>query len=81
MESGQAAADVARVRPGFYFPQWDDDQDQDFPARVHLAWELPKGEDAGLKAQVRRVTYELGSVSEGEGATRAYPWEPDGHRT
>ncbi|OLZ69509.1 hypothetical protein AV521_18550 [Streptomyces sp. IMTB 2501] len=62
--------------PGFYFPQWDDDQDQDFPTRVHLAWELPEDEDAGLKARVRRVTYELGLISEDGGATRAYPWEP-----
>ncbi|OIJ97753.1 hypothetical protein BIV25_13170 [Streptomyces sp. MUSC 14] len=62
--------------PGFYFPQWDDDQDQDFPTRVHLAWELPENEDAGLKARVRRVTYELGLISEDGGATRTYPWEP-----
>jgi hypothetical protein len=61
--------------PGFYFPQWDDDQDQDFPARVHLAWELPEDEDAGLKARVRRVTYELGPIVEDGGDTRAYPWE------
>ncbi|MER5546456.1 hypothetical protein ACWDBP_44140 [Streptomyces sp. NPDC001233] len=62
--------------PGFYFPQWDDDQDQDFPTRVHLAWELPEDPDAGLKARVRRVTYELGPISEDGVATRAYPWEP-----
>ncbi|MFE6533438.1 hypothetical protein ACFVMA_31335 [Streptomyces rochei] len=42
--------------PGFFFPQWDD-QDEDFPSRVHLAWELPADEDAGLRARVRRVTY------------------------
>ncbi|NEC21838.1 hypothetical protein [Streptomyces parvus] len=66
--------------PGFFFPQWDDDADDDFPTRVHLAWELPADDDAGLKARVRRVTYELGPISEGdeegpEGA-RTYPWEP-----
>ncbi|MFE2034215.1 hypothetical protein ACFXBB_13355 [Streptomyces scopuliridis] len=27
--------------PGFFFPQWDDAEDEDFPAKVHLAWELP----------------------------------------
>lgn len=62
--------------PGFYFPQWED-EDQDFPSRVHLAWELPEDEDAGLKARVRRVTYELGPILEGaEGEGRVYPWEP-----
>ncbi len=69
--------------PGFFFPQWDD-EDDDFPTRVHLAWELPADDDAGLKARVRRVTYELGPISEGGeertdggGASgRTYPWEP-----
>lgn len=62
--------------PGFFFPQWDDDQDQDFPARVHLAWDLPADEGAGLKARVRRVTYELGLISEDGRAVRSYRWEP-----
>ncbi|MEU0722856.1 hypothetical protein [Streptomyces sp. NPDC006140] len=62
--------------PGFFFPQWDDDQDEDFPSRVHLAWELPEDEDAGLKARVRRVTYELGPISEDGSVVRTYPWEP-----
>ncbi|MFJ5307447.1 hypothetical protein [Streptomyces sp. NPDC088350] len=65
--------------PGFFFPQWDD-EDDDFPSRVHLAWELPADDDAGLKARVRRVTYELGPISEGAeesdgGGVRQYPWE------
>jgi hypothetical protein len=67
--------------PGFFFPQWDD-EDDDFPSRVHLAWELPADDGAGLKARVRRVTYELGAVSEDAeenegGGARRYPWEPD----
>ncbi|MFE0190702.1 hypothetical protein [Streptomyces sp. NPDC058989] len=63
--------------PGFFFPQWDDEQDEDFPSRVHLAWELPEDKDAGLKARVRRVTYELGPISDDdEGVVRQYPWEP-----
>ncbi|MEV6420632.1 hypothetical protein [Streptomyces sp. NPDC051662] len=71
--------------PGFIFPQRDDAEDEDFPGKVHLAWELPADDDAGLKARVRRVTYELGPISvsgeddaDGDGSTRArtYPWEP-----
>ncbi|WP_261951637.1 hypothetical protein [Streptomyces nigrescens] len=70
--------------PGFFFPQWDD-EDDDFPTRVHLAWELPADDEAGLKARVRRVTYELGPINEldeqqvdGGAAAggRTYPWEP-----
>ncbi|MGW2021988.1 hypothetical protein [Streptomyces decoyicus] len=66
--------------PGFFFPQWDD-EDDDFPRKVHLAWDLPADDDAGLKARVRRVTYELGPISEGdeespETGARMYPWEP-----
>jgi hypothetical protein len=70
--------------PGFFFPQWED-EDDDFPTRVHLAWELPADDQAGLKARVRRVTYELGTISEavdvesgveGTGGMRQYPWEP-----
>ncbi|WP_425834149.1 hypothetical protein [Streptomyces fractus] len=69
---------VLRVEdPGFVFPQWDDGQDDDFPHRVHLAWELPEEPEAGLKARVRRVTYELGLVDEGDPeAGRLYPWQP-----
>lgn len=70
--------------PGFFFPQWDD-EDDDFPTKVHLAWDLPADDDAGLKARVRRVTYELGPISEdveeagdgdGSAGARTYPWEP-----
>ncbi|WP_150112948.1 toprim domain-containing protein [Streptomyces violaceusniger] len=63
--------------PGFFFPQWDD-EDADFPSRVHLAWELPEDREAGLKARVRRVTYELGSRFRGRrepgAAVPVEPW-------
>ncbi|MGW3651701.1 hypothetical protein [Streptomyces sp. NPDC000878] len=51
--------------PGLYFPEWPEDGEQDgaeFPLRVHLAWELPEDKRRGLKARLRRVTYELGRV-------------------
>ncbi|WP_127357254.1 hypothetical protein [Actinacidiphila soli] len=50
--------------PGFYFPEWDDgEQDSsEYPARVHFAWELPADPVRGLKARVRRITYELGPI-------------------
>ncbi|MFI2620381.1 hypothetical protein [Streptomyces sp. NPDC018584] len=58
-------ADKQRVRikafdPGFYFPVIDEDSDgSDFPDRVHFAWELPADPKRGLKARLRRITYEL----------------------
>ncbi|MFI6434484.1 hypothetical protein [Streptomyces sp. NPDC050759] len=51
--------------PGLYFPEWPEDGEQDgaeFPVRVHLAWELPEDKRRGIKARLRRVTYELGPI-------------------
>jgi hypothetical protein len=49
--------------PGFYFPVLDDDADPgDYPTRVHLAWEIPEDPRQGVKARVRRITYELGPI-------------------
>jgi hypothetical protein len=52
---------VLRVHdPGFYFPVLPEDGDAgDYPTRVHFAWELPANELKGLKARLRRITYEL----------------------
>jgi hypothetical protein len=61
--------EVGRVRlktydPGFYFPIFDDDADPgDYPQRVHLAWEIPEDPKRGVKAKVRRITYELGPIT------------------
>ncbi|GAA3002544.1 hypothetical protein GCM10020229_13260 [Kitasatospora albolonga] len=50
---------------GFYFPEWPDDEADaaEFPPRVHFAWELPEDERRGVKARLRRITYELGPIS------------------
>ncbi|MFI0156219.1 hypothetical protein [Streptomyces lydicus] len=46
--------------PGFYFPVLGEDDDGgEFPTRVHFAWELPEDAKRGLKARIRRITYEL----------------------
>lgn len=46
--------------PGFYFPVLPEDGDAgDYPTRVHFAWELPADERRGVKARIRRITYEL----------------------
>ncbi|MFB9558686.1 hypothetical protein, partial [Streptomyces roseoviridis] len=46
----------------FYFPVLPEDGDSDFPTRVHFAWELPEDKARGLKARLRRITYELGYI-------------------
>lgn len=57
--------DKRRVRltsydPGFYFPVVGEDSDgNDFPDRVHFAWELPEDKKRGLPARLRRITYHL----------------------
>lgn len=56
--------------PGFYFPVLDDGNEDDFPERVHVAWEMsdpPPG-----KRLVRRITWELKELPDGE--TRNYEW-------
>ncbi|MFI7096853.1 hypothetical protein [Streptomyces lydicus] len=46
--------------PGFYFPVIGEDADGgDYPTRMHFAWELPEDPKRGLKARIRRITYEL----------------------
>lgn len=56
--------------PGFYFPVLEDDADPgDYPQRVHLAWDIPEDPRRGVKARVRRITYELGPVT---AATRSH---------
>ena len=44
--------------PGFYFPVLDDNDDDEFPDRVHLAWEVDDDSRPG-RVFVRRVTWEL----------------------
>ncbi|MER5302115.1 hypothetical protein ABT039_22030 [Streptomyces lasiicapitis] len=53
---------VVRVTdPGFYFPVLGDDGGE-FPHRVHFAWELPEDTRHGLKARLRRITYDLAPI-------------------
>jgi hypothetical protein len=64
------------IDPGFYFPALPDgalDAD-DYPQRVHLAWETPHDPVTGRKGTLRRVTYELGPIGEDGIAARRYPW-------
>ncbi|MFB7829308.1 hypothetical protein [Streptomyces hydrogenans] len=74
--------------PGLYFPEWPEDGEDgaDFPMRVHLAWELPEDKRRGLKARVRRITYELAPIgpasrrasTKGGGAVREFLYDEDG---
>ncbi|MFF3378170.1 hypothetical protein ACFYXF_35105 [Streptomyces sp. NPDC002680] len=63
-EPAKQRAILRTYDPGFYFPEWDEgEQDaQEYPQRVHFAWELAADPVRGLKARVRRITYELGPI-------------------
>lgn len=51
--------------PGFYFPVLTDGPEDDFPEKVHLAWEVSTNEDrAANRLRVRRITWELVPVVE-----------------
>ena len=73
--------------PGFYFPViGEDDDGGEYPRRVHFAWELPADPKRGLKARLRRITYELdwirpltvaGVDETGTRAVRALPPTPE----
>ncbi|MFI1563892.1 hypothetical protein ACH4ZX_12665 [Streptomyces sp. NPDC020490] len=63
------------IDPGFYFPVLPDGalDGEEYPQRVHLAWEVPEDAATGRKGSLRRVTYELGPIGDGS-ARRTYPW-------
>jgi hypothetical protein len=59
-DPGKQRVRLKTYDPGFYFPVLPADGDNaDFPERVHFAWELPEDPARGLKARLRRITYEL----------------------
>jgi hypothetical protein len=69
------SSDKQRVRlrcwdPGFYFPVLGDGNEDDFPEKVHIAWELeaPSTGPDKDKVRIRRLTWEL--------VDSAQPWNP-----
>lgn len=71
------SAEKARPRlrvfdPGSYFPVLEDGNEDDFPSKVHVAWEIvpEDGVVDRVERQVHRLTWELIEV---EQATK-YPW-------
>lgn len=59
--------DKGRVRlrvfdPGYYFPVLSDGNEDDYPPRVHIAWEVDQ--DDATKRVVRRITWELVDIEE-----------------
>ncbi|WP_406200108.1 hypothetical protein OH807_18595 [Kitasatospora sp. NBC_01560] len=61
-DAAKARPTVRSYDPGFYFPEWPDEPDTEFPNRVHLAWEIPENPARGVKAKVRRITWEIGGI-------------------
>lgn len=61
--------------PGFYFPVLDDGNEDDFPATIHIAWEL-EDQDKD-KCVVRRITWRRVRLSELDLPPRKYAYDPD----
>lgn len=65
--------------PGFYFPDLDTLDEDDYPTRVHIAWEEEQYDERGnldqSKIKLRRITWELGLLPEGQ--TRRLPWNDE----
>lgn len=60
--------------PGFYFPVLHDGNEDDYPDKVHVAWEVPRDErETSATIEVRRITWELVDWDEW---TPAYADEP-----
>lgn len=64
--------------PGFYFPVLDDGNEDDYPTKCHIAWEL-ETDDHPAKKVIRRITYEIGYAVdvEGDAELRIYPWNTE----
>jgi hypothetical protein len=59
--------------PTFYFPVLTDTNEDDFPERVHIAWEVADETLAGKnQIRIRRITWELGDIqpAQREGTVR-----------
>lgn len=62
------------LNPGFYFPVLSDDIDDEYPIKVHLAWEVERDDEPGF-VWVRRITYELDVLP--DGGTVDHPWNAE----
>lgn len=64
---------------GFYFPVLDDwTHDEDFPRKVHIAWEYEKKVNGKNVQCLRRITWELVTEDENDNPLEPidYPWNP-----
>lgn len=61
--SGEKGRPRLRVwDPTFYFPVLDDGNEDDYPSKVHIAWEVADPDLKPGKIKVRRITWELGPI-------------------
>jgi hypothetical protein len=67
--SGQKGRPRLRVwDPTFYFPVLTDTNEDDYPEKVHIAWEVDDPETRNRnKTKIRRITWELGPIEPDQG--------------
>jgi len=65
--------------PGFYFPVLSEEDEEDFPPKVHIAWEFERKVGEEKKKYVRRITWELLSFHPEtfEPIEQRVPWESE----
>ena len=56
--------------PTFYFPVLDDGNEDDYPRKVHIAWEVADPELKPGRMKVRRITWEMGPILPANQASR-----------
>lgn len=58
--------------PRFYFPVLSDMNEDDYPERVHIAWQVDDPDLRGAQMKIRRITWEMGDIvpAEREGTLR-----------
>lgn len=62
--------------PGHYFPVLDPDADDEFPTKVHIAWEEDRERDDSRR-RIRRITWELvDATEEGPDGPVLAPYRP-----
>lgn len=63
---------LSKYDPGFYFPVLETRGQEDFPQRVHIAWEIENDDPGDTRVRVHRITWELKEVD-----AYALPWNEE----
>ena len=63
---------LTKYDPGFYFPALSTRVNEDYPQRIHVAWELENTDIGDTRIRVHRITWEMRDVD-----AYTLPWSDD----